>query len=103
MKVARRRAAFGRARKVAAIAEWEAGHDNLHVCWRGPSRRELWPLGEVLERNVRLHLQRTSRTVCLPQEIDLDHLKRMAITAPATSTEWRQILATRTKTSTGDG
>jgi hypothetical protein len=88
-------AAFTRVEKVAAIADWRAGCDDLRVCWQGDHRGRNCGRCEKCQRTKFDFLcNRLPVPDCLPQEIDHDLLRSTAITSPITLSEWGQILAT---------
>ena len=95
MEVVHDGAAFGRAAKIAAIAEWRAGCENLRVCWQGDHQGRNCGRCEKCQRTMFDFLcNRLPVPGCLPQEIDYALLKNMKVTSPALQSEWRQILAT---------
>jgi hypothetical protein len=98
MEVVHDGAAFGRAGKIAAIAGWRAGCDNLRVCWQGEHRGGNCGRCEKCQRTMFNFLCNGLPVPdCLPQEIDYDVLRTVRITSPALVSEWSQILQTATR------
>jgi hypothetical protein len=95
MEVVHDGAAFTRVEKIAAIAEWRVGCENLRVCWQGDHRGGNCGRCEKCQRTAFDFLcNRLPVPDCLPQKIDLELLRSTAITSPITMSEWGQVLAT---------
>ncbi len=98
MKVVHDGAAFTRVEKVAAIADWQTGCDNLRVCWQGEHRGSNCGRCEKCQRTMFDFIcNGLPVPSCLPQEIDYDLLKSIRITLPITLPEWSRILTTATQ------
>ena len=98
MKVVHDGAAFGRSAKIAAIADWQTGCENLRVCWQGEHHGGNCGRCEKCQRTMFNFLcNGLPVPASLPQEIDYGLLKDISLASPALLSEWQQILITATR------
>ncbi len=87
-------ASHSRTEKVAAIAEWPEGRDNLRVCWEGEEQSKNCGRCEKCLRTM-LNFLATGNDIpaCFPHPEKMNaHMRRVLLRNEAVLAEWRQIL-----------